>query len=477
MKKNLYILVFLCMMAFLPSYSMAQEEKPAETGTQPAAVNSEETTPEETDTTSETIQEIIDRIRKPSIPSPTAGDKWQAVLSQTALHANWTRSAENLPAADADMLDEAIEAARAYYLGAQLPLGNFRYGLEISTDQVSESDNQVRQAGALWGLSNLNRERFTEPTRRAVILGLDFFIRGMNQPPNGLPKVITYKGARTIKTGTIALFCLATIDFLEGQERYLSDEQCRPYREALESNLAFLRAMELPDGSWREEFNVDDAATGALCRVSSPYFDGESLLAYLCALRYYDARPQLTAPEGMAERVESALPMLIRKYCVDALLPGGDTDLAKGFCQWGMMSFALYCRRKPGTSNAEAAAQAAMTLAWWQLYGNEVEHRPGNTGYAVEGLVAAWDIATQAGAKEDAETLRQVILRLLGKLITYQIGGPLEDRNPFIVYCRPYLPERAQGGILSGQDVGFIRIDNVQHQLHAMLLARKMLFE
>ncbi len=409
-------------------------------------------------------------------PPPTAGDKWREVLGRTAGREGWKRTPGEGLVVDADILDEAIEASRSYYLSAQLPEGNFLYGLDITNNEPDSSDNQVRQAGALWGLSNLNRERFNEPTRRAVLLGLDFFMHNMRQPPAGFPRVITYKGGKIIKTGTVALFCLALTDFLEGQERYLPESQRTLYMKALETNLKFLQAMELPEGGWREEFNATAALDGNLCPTSSPYYDGEALLAYLCALRFYNARPNLTAPEGLEKRVETAIPLLIQKYVVDALLPGGNSELTKGFCQWGMMSFALFEAYHEGET-ADAAADAATTLAWWQIFTNMVEYRTGNTAYAVEGLLGAWHVAKHRGHTEDANFLRENILRILANLLLCQIGGPFGDKNPYLAYWKPHNSERTYGGIISSQNYGYIRIDNVQHQMHAMLLARKLLFE
>ncbi len=411
----------------------------------------------------------------PQPPPPTAGDKWRQVLGQTAGRTGWKRTPGEGLVVDADVLDAAIEASRAYYLGAQLPDGNFLYGLDITNDEPDSSDNQVRQAGALWGLSNLNRERFTEPTRRAVILGLDFFMHNMRQPPAGFPRVITYKGGKIIKTGTVALFCLAITDFLEGQERYLPDLQRIPYLKALENNLKFLQSMELPDGCWRAEFDANAVLDGNLCPTSSPYYNGEALLAYLCALRFYNARPHLRPPEGLDKRVEKAIPLLVQKYVVDGLLPGGDSEQTKGFCQWGMMSFALYEAHHEGET-ADVAADAALTLAWWQIFTNMVEYRTGNTAYAVEGLLGAWHVARRRGRQEDADFLRENILRILANLLLCQIGGPFGDKNPYLAYWKPHISERTYGGIISSQNYGYIRIDNVQHQMHAMLLARKLLF-
>ena len=123
-----------------------------------------------------------------------ARDYWQTQPSPPPL----TRTA----------LVHSLEAARAYYLNQQKSDGSFIYGKDMASDEVYEDDNQVRQAGALWGLASLNRDRGNEPTRRGVVLGLDFFARCMTVLPTGESTVV-YPGEENIKTGTVALYCLS----------------------------------------------------------------------------------------------------------------------------------------------------------------------------------------------------------------------------------------------------------------------------
>ncbi len=406
-----------------------------------------------------------------------ADDGWQARLAELSHPQAWVARTQ-YPPLTAEALDEAIEAARVYYQNHQLPEGNFRYGLDLTDDIELDDDNAVRQAGALWGLSVLNRERFTESTRRAVLLGLDFFIRSMRPVRDGKLMVSTYQGQRRVKTGMVALVCLAITDFLDGQDRYLTDAQRAPYANALLRNLEFLQSMEMADGSWGEVYDHDVTAQEQEAMMdSSPYYDGEALLAYVTALRYFRSHPQFSAPAGMAQRVESALPRLMKKYAVDALQPDGDRDQAKGFYQWGAMASAVFCEDYPQSPSAAIAANGALALTWWQLFENQVEFREGNTGYAVEGLIAAWLIASRTGRHDEARTIRNGIGRILAKLLTWQVGTAAGDHNPFLAYWRGKgVSPRAFGGVLAARDSGYIRIDNVQHQLHAMLLARKYLF-
>ena len=406
-----------------------------------------------------------------------AAEPWETQLTNLSKPQLWLQHIAP-PAVTADALDESIEGMRIYYQNHQLPEGNFRYGLDMTDDIEIDDDNAVRQAGALWGLALLNRERFTENTRRQLLLGLDFFIRAMRPVQDSAQMVVTYQSSRKIKTGMVALFCLAVTDFLEAQDDYMTEEQCAPYIDALCKNLKYLRSIEMDDGSWFEMYDhsVSEEERAAMAD-SSPYFDGEALLAYLTALRYFRKHPGITAPEGLQSRVEFALPRLIKKYAVDALDPEGDEAQAKGFYQWGAMSCALFCEDYPQSPLAQIAARGTLALTWWQIYDNRVEYREGNTGYAVEGLVAAWRIAKQYGHDDYAKTIRNTIVNIMAKLLTWQVGTDAGTHNPFLKYwSEKGCSKRAFGGVLAAQNSGFIRIDNVQHQLHATLLARKYLW-
>ena len=98
--------------------------------------------------------------------------------------AYWTRPAKRQEITRAHLV-QALEKSRSYYLNAQRPEGNFIYSLDLETGRVSKKDNQVRQAGALWGLACLNRDRFNEPNRRALLLGIDFFASRVTPLQNG----------------------------------------------------------------------------------------------------------------------------------------------------------------------------------------------------------------------------------------------------------------------------------------------------
>ena len=72
--------------------------------------------------------------------------------------------------------------------------------------------------------------------------------------------------------------------------------------------------------------------------------------------------------------------------------------------------------------------------------------------------------------------LRKAIEDTLARLMTWQVGGPFESYSPLLTAWKGKIPPRCFGGITSTADSGYIRIDVVQHQLHAIMLARKHIF-
>ncbi|MBR6057556.1 MAG: hypothetical protein IKP58_05230 [Victivallales bacterium] len=368
------------------------------------------------------------------------------------------------PPLSREILIQSLEAARAYYLNQQKTEGNFKYLLDISDGQTADDDNQVRQAGAIWGLACLNRDFFNEPTRRALLLGFDFFIQNIKTLPTG-ETVIVYPGEKNLNSGTVALFCLALTDFLAGQDKYLDQNTKDKYRRILFTHIGFLRTMELDDGSWSRAYEL---SSGIRKPVPSSYYDGETLLAYCKVARLYNRK-------DLIRRINFALPRLIHRYTVQTWQPDGDQDLTKGFYQWGSMAFAEYIEAG-WEPHAKLAADAALALAWWQIDENQLESKKANVAYAVEGLASAWKIAKMTGRKEAEDRLKPIIDNIMGKLILCQYKGPFMQYNPYLMSLKNVVPE-AYGGITAAQNSPLVRIDNVQHQVHATLLMLKYLYQ
>lgn len=389
-----------------------------------------------------------------------ASPGFPAAIHERASRTYWTERAA-LPTLSRKLLVESIEAARAYLLNQQLPEGNFTYELDVLENTPSKDDNQVRQAGALWGLSSLGRDRHTQATRRAVIRGLDFYFR-CSQPLKLGRIAPVYPGADEISSGMVALVALSIIELCRGQEDYITPTGRGFYETWLDTYLQYLQHVELDSGGWGNRYVV---SVNERDPVTSPYFDGEVLLCYCKAARYMGRKE-------LIPKIERLIPLLAERYTLTAWKTDPNSDDTKGFCQWGCMAFAECV--EAGWQNADVAADAAMALTWWLIDSHGIETRRGNTGYAVEGILAAYRIARQRGDAKSMQMLREVTERLLSRLITWQVGGPEQAHNYLLSTSRT--DPRATGGIMSSEDSGVVRIDVVQHQLHAMLMALELLF-
>ena len=331
-----------------------------------------------------------------------------------AKEANWLPNASGL---DRAALVASIEAARAYLLNHQQATGNFDYEYQVAGNRVRDTHDQVREAGALWALACLYRARPTEVTRRAVIRGLDFFFRVSGPLDCGQIAPI-YPGDTEVKVGSVALVCLAIADFCRGEREHRPSAAIGLYQSWLTQYLAFLAYMELDNASWGQAYLVSEAKRQPL---SNPYADGECLLAYSRAARYMDRKELVSS-------IEKRAPALARKYTVTAWQTELDSGETKGFFQWGCLAYAEYVGA--GWREPELIADAALSLAWWQIHAHRVQLRRGNTAYAAEGLLAARDVADRTGNAAAAKRLGDVALSILSRLIPSQIAGRSKTETP-----------------------------------------------
>ena len=95
--------------------------------------------------------------------------------------------------------------------------------------------------------------------------------------------------------------------------------------------------------------------------------------------------------------------------------------------------------------------------------------RTRNTSYAYEGLISALAWADQVGDPR-ATKFRCVIDQGMRKLTSWQIGHTLA--NPTAASA-PATDTRAVGGVMNEADKAPLRIDVTQHQMHAVILARR----
>ncbi len=393
----------------------------------------------------------------------TAQDSELATILHAQADPVFWQSKQQINFITKESIIEAIELARTYILNHQKPEGNFVYSVNLRTGIIKKTDNQVRQAGALWSVSLINRYRFNEQTSQALFKGLDFFDKNIKELPTG-QKCITYPDSQCIQTGTIAIYCLTLMDLLEGKNHNLTDNLRTKYRELLDMHIDYLKKQELENGSWSKEYDI---GTGIQDPEESPFFDGECLYAYCRAARSFNR-------QDLLPRIQSAIPKLVSRYCIDSQNPQKPKNLTQGFYQWACLAFAEYTQAG-WPEPREIVRDAALTPSWWQIYINNLPKRNGNTGYALEGIVSAYRIADAHHLQMEKEILKETAMNVLKRLMPLQYKGPFMSLNPRLSSLTS-APPLSEGGITSGLDSFEVRIDTVQHQAHAMLLVQKYLF-
>ncbi|MBN2496044.1 MAG: hypothetical protein JXR96_15735 [Deltaproteobacteria bacterium] len=384
-------------------------------------------------------------------PDPAAFGRWVRV--QLA-NRKWRALPETDRPLRREELESALHLARRYMHGQQRADGSFVYAYDLEAARALDERHPVREAGALWSLSRLLAWRRDPESVESVRRGLARYLKHSAAGPAPGTQVIRLPGDEYLRTGTLALVTLAGLDAL-GSQAWPAAE-----REQLLATLrAYVRML------WwlqREDLHFAGAyhhASRLACQRSSPYADGESLLALVKACR-------LLGCSAERQRLERTALRLARDYTQRAWAAHADSLRCKGFFQWGSMAFAEWDRGR----HAPALHATALLLAWWQLHVHRILERPRNTAYAFEGLACALGLAREQGLDAAERELRAAVHSGFGKLLAWQIGGPRDEgrgwrRDP-----------RAVGGVLAGEGDSALRIDTVQHQAHATWLILQALF-
>ena len=370
-----------------------------------------------------------------------------------------------------ELLDQSFALGSAFLVNWQLPPGNFRYMYDWLDGTWVEDDNQVRQAGSLWGVALCHRYRPTPETRAALDKGLKFWFDSTIDGPNE-SLTCKYKEDRAISSGTVALVALSIVEYLMTDEPMEEDYEAE-LTTKLEGYLKFLVYMQRSNGHFSRDYRLDRASR---VERSSPYYDGETLLCLCKAARelgYTDLVPT----------IESAARAMAETYTVKAWAKDRDSKKTKGFYQWSSMAFAEYYQAQ--WKEHELYGDVALSLGWWMTHTHATLKKNRNHAYAVEGLISAYRIARWRGDVDAQIDLLYTLDRSLHKLGSWQINGPLAGNNKFLG-ANPTDDPLAHGGIMnarkkSGREVSEdvahqLRIDVTQHQMHATTLALEFVY-
>jgi UDP-N-acetylmuramoyl-tripeptide--D-alanyl-D-alanine ligase len=113
-----------------------------------------------------------------------------------------------------------------------------------------------------------------------------------------------------------------------------------------------------------------------------------------------------------------------------------------------------------------------LELADWIIDTHHILTRTRNTGYAFEGITHAYVLAKQRGDARQGKFACAIDIGL-ERLISWQVGGPLATSY---TGATGSTDPKARGGVQNAATEPGLRIDVVQHQMHATLLARKYVY-
>ena len=352
-------------------------------------------------------------------------------------------------------LQTSLELGTEFLLANQKTAGNFNYSYDFVNKQLSEDDNQVRQAGALWGLTLLYSHEPSTEVEKAISKGLDFY---------GSSSIPSYPGEEKGSTGSLALLTLSLLDYLSVDTAPNHDT----YEELLKIWLGSLIKLQNED---KEFYGKYDYLTGEGSGTSSPYSDGEALLALSKAANYFNSDEYFALAN---EALDAMWTDHVEKAQEETL----DSDETKGFYQWCTMS--LYELDKYQRSKGEMDTQyvdKALELAYWMVDTHKVLERSRNTAYAFEGLISAYKLADLHNEDEDynsdLDMLMETIDVGLYRLTSWQVGHPLQNN---------FITNNAQeeglerGGITNAANESDLRIDVTQHQMHAVTMALEWVY-
>lgn len=359
----------------------------------------------------------------------------------------------------AESLDRSLELGRQYLLNAQRPDGSFIYERDAERGDDLGERNIVREMGALWGVAIFHRQDPTPTTANSFIKAMKLQDTFVKRTPAG-GRYLCESEQREGTTNAMALSALALQDFLAA-DHALDPPLRAKYEKDLADTVKFLLALRLPGGRFASAYQCRD---GRGMGPPEPHSDGEALLALVRAAKDSgDAALRKVA-------IQSAAVMYV-EYVRTAIQRDPYNEDTKGFYQWGSMAFyELYTTGWPGTA---AYAPRTIAMARWMIDVHGVLKRTRNTGYAFEGLAVAWELARLTEDRKNQQHIAAAIDLGMSKLMTWQIGSPASGS----AVPRTFLKSaKVRGGILSEPEDRRLRVDTVQHQMHAALLIRSLLF-
>ena len=150
-----------------------------------------------------------------------------------------------------EILEKSLQEKSIYYINNQTEEGNFVYEYHILTNQpLMHRDNQVRQAGALWGAALLYNYNRNPELRKVVEKGIHCFSNLVKENDKG--KYVVYDETELGSTGTQALFILTCLEYLNTLPE--KDTSKLIYERQLREYLNFLLSLKQENHHFHEKY-------------------------------------------------------------------------------------------------------------------------------------------------------------------------------------------------------------------------------
>jgi hypothetical protein len=353
------------------------------------------------------------------------------------------------PKVTAEDLRASLTLAEKYLTGIVDREGKFLYLYKPSEDAAEDDYNIVRHAGTVYAMMALYQHDHNQETLDAAKRAIGF-LQGVTKscPPPDRTALCVIEDGNT-KLGSNALAAVALAEFTEatGDRQYLElmDKLCRRIAAIQKQSGEFYpHKQDWPNGGEPSAF-------------VSGYYPGEAILA-LTRVYPHDRN------ERWLDVAEAAAIWLINVRDKGKSIENLDHDhwLLYGLNDlYRFRPKALYLDHARKIVDAITAAQV-LQAAYPDWVGSYTD-RPKSTSVATrsEGLMAAWNLFTAAG-----DTVYAKKSMLAADLsVRFQLGTQIKEETAMYFPS----PGKVLGGFAKSLDDHEIQIDNVQHNVSAIL--------
>lgn len=345
-------------------------------------------------------------------------------------------------------LREVILDGADWLVSAQQSTGRFAYEYEPFSGEYLAGDNMVRQAGALFALSEVYQYQSQKnPAYAAAIENAIAYFERMSGTGESVAGEFwcIKNSARSNRCdlGSVALALIGILNYVAAEPTARAT-----YADTIEKYVTYLKAAKFNGAGFSDKYYL---GTG-FASTESPFYTGEAMLALV---NYY----QYEADETVRDMLEDTFVYLSAKEAYESPL-----------YLWIMAALKDMQRLWPSDHYVAYAQEFTSHRLSSSVLRHSLTH---NYCAPLEGYVSAYSIFGQPESTEYREKLRTEMNFWLAK----SAGLQLRQSSPYrVVTVAGSLqlgklpnPTQAHGGFLTGEETLTQRIDFTQHCISSYL--------